>query len=158
MTHRRKVDMLCGFSGSASPSNATKYGSGVTTPALALFGRWLLSSPSWCQVNPSAPALEWCDSILFRLLPSCDPLPRLRDRLHGTISSSFEARCSFPSRPITFSSSPLTCVSWCVSLLFESLIPHPSRVELSLLLVDRFIGTNKFSSNCRKKQLLVSKQ
>lgn len=39
---RRKIDMLRGFSGSASPSNVTKYGSGVTTLALALFGRWLL--------------------------------------------------------------------------------------------------------------------
>lgn len=58
IAQRLRVGMLRGFSGSASPSNDTKYGSGVTTPVFFLFVGWLLSSPSVCHVYPSAPALE----------------------------------------------------------------------------------------------------
>ena len=50
IAQRLRVGILRGFSGSASPSNDTRYGSGVTTPAFVLFGRWLFSSPSAHQV------------------------------------------------------------------------------------------------------------
>lgn len=139
MAHRRRVDMLRGFSGSASPSNATKYGFGVTTPSLALFGRWLLSSPPWCQVYPSAPAFEWCDSILFRPLLSCDHRARLLVLRDHTVSSSFDAEYSVPSNPITFSSSPSIGESWCLLLLSDSLVSQRSGNELSLLLMDCLI-------------------
>jgi len=46
MIQRLSFDMLRGFSGSASPSQVTRYGCSVTTPGLELFGRAIPGSAS----------------------------------------------------------------------------------------------------------------
>jgi hypothetical protein len=46
IVQRRRFDMLRGFSGSASPSQVTRYGCSVTTPGWELFGRVLSGSAS----------------------------------------------------------------------------------------------------------------
>jgi hypothetical protein len=73
MIQRRSFDMLRGFSGSASPSQVTRYGCSATPSALELLGRAVSGSASK-HVYPSPPARDWCDRVLFRLRPSCERL------------------------------------------------------------------------------------